>query len=123
MADALELARENVRRSKFDPDIIAVNVDVPESIVVEIARHQIVMALAITSASGFETMGKGFRTKSSGDCCSLHRAGAANRSAKSMGYGLPLAARNLAAHGGTLAVESVENEGTVVTIVLPEKSR
>ena len=46
VADALELARDNVRKSKLDPDTVTVQVDVPESIVVEIARHQIVMALA-----------------------------------------------------------------------------
>jgi signal transduction histidine kinase len=41
---------------------------------------------------------------------------------QSTGYGLPIAARNVAAHGGLLRLESRENEGTTVTIVLPRES-
>lgn len=37
----------------------------------------------------------------------------------STGYGLPIAERNLAAHGGGLRIESREDEGTTVTIRLP----
>jgi signal transduction histidine kinase len=37
----------------------------------------------------------------------------------STGYGLPIAARNVMAHGGLLTLESRENEGTAVTITLP----
>ncbi|MEI7908367.1 MAG: ATP-binding protein [Verrucomicrobiota bacterium] len=35
------------------------------------------------------------------------------------GYGLPLANRYITAHGGTLALESEENEGTTATVFLP----
>jgi len=38
---------------------------------------------------------------------------------QSTGYGLPIAARNLTAHGGTLALETQEDEGTTVTMTLP----
>jgi signal transduction histidine kinase len=38
---------------------------------------------------------------------------------QSTGYGLPIAARNFAAHGGTMELESRENEGTAVTMRLP----
>jgi signal transduction histidine kinase len=37
----------------------------------------------------------------------------------STGYGLAIALRNLAAHGGTLKLESRPNEGMTVRIVLP----
>jgi hypothetical protein len=38
-------------------------------------------------------------------------------------YGLPIAARNVAAHGGLLRLESREDEGTTVTILLPRESQ
>jgi signal transduction histidine kinase len=41
---------------------------------------------------------------------------------QSTGYGLPIAARNVAAHGGILRLESREDEGTTVTIVLPREN-
>ena len=54
----------------------------------------------------------------------LFTPGRRNKSKKqSTGYGLPIAARNFAAHGGTLALESRENEGTAVTMTLPLISR
>jgi hypothetical protein len=36
---------------------------------------------------------------------------------------LPIAARNVAAHGGLLRLESREDEGTTVTILLPRESQ
>ena len=38
----------------------------------------------------------------------------------STGYGLPIARRNIAAHGGSLAIQSGEDKGTVITMTLPE---
>ena len=54
VADALDLARDNVRKGKLDPEVVTVHVDVPESIVVEIARHQIIMALSNVLKNAFE---------------------------------------------------------------------
>ncbi|MFW6062064.1 MAG: ATP-binding protein [Planctomycetota bacterium] len=39
------------------------------------------------------------------------------------GFGLPFAKRKVADHGGTLQIDSIEDEGTTVTIVLPTESR
>ena len=152
VADALDLARDNVRKGKLDPEIVTVHVDVPESIVVEIARHQIVMALSNVLKNAFEAFvsnGKlregriGIAAALAGDHVTivirddgqgmsdeeargplLFTPGRRNKSKKqSTGYGLPIAARNFAAHGGTLALESRENEGTAVTMTLPLISR
>lgn len=152
VADALDLARDNIRKAKLEPDVVTIQVDVPESIVVEIARHQIVMALANVLKNAFEAFvagGKlsagriGITAALAGDQVNiairddgqgmseeeargplLFTPGRRNKSKKhSTGYGLPIAARNFAAHGGTLALESRENEGTAVTMTLPLISR
>lgn len=39
----------------------------------------------------------------------------------STGYGLPNAMRNIAAHGGTVHIDSEENRGTAITVRLPLK--
>ena len=151
-ADALELTRDNVRKTKLDPNIVSVQLDVPESIVVEMARHQIVIALANVLKNAFEafqangTMREGrisiaaalggenvtIVIRDDGQGLSDEEArlpllltpGRRNKSKRhSTGYGLPIAARNVAAHGGILALESHENEGTAVTIVLPLVNR
>jgi len=46
-----------------------------------------------------------------------------DRKPRSTGYGLLIAKKNIEAHDGTLAVESVLNAGTTVTITLPLKAR
>ena len=148
VANALDLARDNVRKAKLDPDIVAVQVDVTESVVVEIATHQIVMALTNVLRNAFEAFVTGGKLRDgrievtaalAGDRVNivvrddgqglseeeargplLFTPGRRNKSRKhSTGYGLPIAARNFAAHGGSLALESFENEGTAVTMTLP----
>jgi len=147
-ADALELARNNVRKENLDPAAVEVQVDVPESLVVEIARHQIVMAVANVVKNAFEAFADGGRLRPgrieisaalSGEQVTivvrddgrgmsdeesrgplLFTPGRRNKTKKqSTGYGLPIAARNFAAHGGTLLLESREDEGTTVTMTLP----
>jgi signal transduction histidine kinase len=152
VAEALELTRDNVRKSKFEPDIVSVQQDVPESIVVPLARHQIVIALANVLKNAYEafqangSMRPGAIRIAASTCqkwvtltiedtgqgiCDeelrtplLLTPGRRNKSKRqSTGYGLPIAARNVAAHGGSLRLESRENEGTTVTILLPRESQ
>ena len=149
VADAVDLACDNVRKADLDPSGVTVQVAVPESIVVEMARHQIVMALANVVKNAYEaflTAGDQFRegyicieaalvadhvqimVRDNGRGMSDEDArrplrltpGRRNKTKRySTGYGLPIAARNIAAHGGTLALESQQNAGTVVTMTLP----
>ena len=153
VAEAVELARDNVRKVGVDPEPVRVQVKVVESIVVEIARHQIVMALANVLKNALEAFVGGGNTLREGridinaelsgkqvsifvldngqgmsdeeaDTLRLLTPGRRNKTKKhSSGYGLPIAARNLAAHGGSLTLESRENEGTAVTMALPLRSR
>jgi hypothetical protein len=54
VAEALELTRDSVRKAKLDPELVSVQQDVPESIVVPLARHQIVIALANVLKNAYE---------------------------------------------------------------------
>lgn len=149
VAEALEMARNNLRKIDLDPAGVSVELNVAESIVVEIARHQIMMALANVLKNAFEAClvphgrpGEK-RIEISAACCGnrvtivvrdngqgmsreearvplLFAPGRRNKTKKqSTGYGLPIAARNFAAHGGTLSIESQEDVGTAVTMSLP----
>jgi signal transduction histidine kinase len=153
VAAAHDLARDNVRKAEFDPEVVAVFIDVPESLVVEVARHQIVMALANVLKNAYEAFvagggkldaghirveavlsgdqvkivvqddGMGVSDEEAGGPLLL-TPGRRNKTKRhSTGYGLPIAARNLAAHGGTMSLESRENAGTAVTMTLPLSSR
>lgn len=44
--------------------------------------------------------------------------GGTSKKSNGTGFGLPIAKRKIEAHGGTLAINSVENIGTTVTVVL-----
>jgi signal transduction histidine kinase len=152
VAEALELTRDSVRKAKLDPELVSVQQDVPESIVVPLARHQIVIALANVLKNAYEafqfkgTMRPGAIRIAASTChkwvtltiedtgqgiCDeelrtplLLTPGRRNKSKRhSTGYGLPIAARNVAAHGGLLRLESREDEGTTVTILLPRESQ
>lgn len=149
VAEALNLARENVRRSQSNPDAVSVHMDIPESIVVAMARHQIVMALANVLKNAIEACvsqrdevrqarisidatrsreqviirvhdnGVGISSEEAQGLM-LFTPGRRNKTKRhSSGYGLPIAARNLASHGGTLTLESREDQGTEVTMTLP----
>lgn len=149
IAAALDLARNNVRRGKTDPDCVMVQVKVRSSIVVEIARNQIVLALANVLQNAFEAFmvsggmlsdgrirvtatlldslvelviaddGMGLSDEEA-SALLLFTPGRRNKTKHySTGYGLPIAARNLTAHGGSLSLDSKEDAGTTVTIRLP----
>jgi signal transduction histidine kinase len=51
------------------------------------------------------------------------RQGSAQRSRDSVGLGLFIAQQIVAAHGGTIAIESAESSGTTVTIRIPVTDR
>ena len=143
---ALEVARENARRQRIDPDAVTVELGVAELISVDVSRHLVVIALANVLTNAFESMPVDSRTgriqvsakvasgaveitiRDNGQGVvggelmdpSFLLPGRRNKSKPfSTGYGLPIAMRNLAAHGGTLNLKSREHEGTTVTMTLP----
>jgi signal transduction histidine kinase len=149
IVEAVEVARENVRKCGLDPAAVLVQVDVSEAIVLLMARHLILMALANVIKNAHEAFATGqsplrngritirseVRDRAIGiviadngfgmsgdDLAAIRdfRPGRRNKCKRyGTGYGLPIAARNLAAHDGTLAIESRENAGTTVVITLP----
>jgi signal transduction histidine kinase len=147
--EAVEVARENVRKNGMDPGSVAVQVHVSEAIVLPMVRHLVLMALAnvIKNAHEAFTAGKGQLRDGTitvrAEVCDrvvqvvivdnglgmsdeqlaqvvAFRPGRRSKWKRySTGYGLPIAVRNVAAHGGTLTIDSHEDAGTTVTITLP----
>lgn len=121
---------------------------VPERITVEVVRHQLLMAMTNILKNAYESLmdrdgrvrsgsitvsaeiraseivitvsdtGAGLDAK---DLAELREFVPGRTSKKNMGtgYGLPIARRNVTAHGGSLAIDSQLNQGTTVTVTLP----
>ena len=145
---AAELAQENATKCGCYITSAQLVVDVSETITIEVVRHLVVMALANILKNSIEACSTDpedqrglvkvqaviieehvtIRISDNGigmsdeekQGCSLFVPGRRNKEKQfSTGYGLPIAARNIASHGGSLSLESRENEGTTVTITLP----
>ncbi len=146
---AVETAREDVRKCGMDPAAISVEVDVSEAIVLPMVRHLMLMALTNVIKNAHEAFATGQGPLRTGKITirsevrngavvvlvtddglgmspdelaeiTKFRPGRRNhRKRHSTGYGLSIAVRNLAAHDGTIAIESQEDVGTTVTITLP----
>ncbi len=121
----------------------------PESLTAEITRHRIVVSLANVIENAYEAFKVSDRKLRAGEIMvrgrqvddqaeirvadsgmgmmaeefvgsSMFVPGRRNKSKRnSTGYGLANAARAIAAHGGSLALDSQEDEGTTVTMTLP----
>ena len=147
---AIEIAVESVQfNGEVSKEHIEVQVDVPERIVLHVARHLIVTALANVIKNAYEAFicpsepttpkrieitatddgtwveivvrdnGMGF-SQEEADALLLLTPGRRNKTKRhSTGYGLPNAMRKIAAHGGSIRFESQEGQGATVVIRLP----
>lgn len=152
VADAVEMATENVRANGFDPTVVELTTAVAPNLTVPMARRLIVMALANVVKNAIEAFAIGpkelrpgiisISAQAGGDGVHLHirdngsgmsqqelaecrrlLPGRRNKAKRfSTGYGLSIAARNIAGHGGSIEIESQEGEGTCITIYLPRDS-
>ncbi len=151
LAAARDLAEENVRKAGGDPTQVTLRIEVSDQLVVEVARHLMVMALANILKNALEAcLALGCDRAGQIQVTAAQQEGAVeiriadngigmsheekigwsefipgrrNKSKRlSTGYGLPIAVRNLAAHGGTLTLESTEDVETIVTIRIPVDS-
>ncbi|MHB8974310.1 MAG: AAA family ATPase [Pirellulaceae bacterium] len=141
----------NVRQAGGDATQVVIEVQVAELLTIEVARHLIVMTLANVLKNALEACialagerdgvvqivaaqqegAVEIRISDNGIGMSQEEKigwsefipGRRNKSKRlSTGYGLPIAVRNLAAHGGTLTLESTEDVETIVTIRIPVDS-
>lgn len=147
VAEARATVTEFFRASGRDPSNVAMSLTVAPNITVEIARYQVVLALANVLKNAHEALadGGGFgpgqidvsadviggevrivvRDNGPGmaaeDLCELREfvPGRTSKKNQGTGYGLPIARRYVIAHGGTLAIDSQVGQGTTVTITLP----
>jgi signal transduction histidine kinase len=149
VAEAVEMARDHARQCGFRSDLVAMDIDVPGWIVLPMARHLIVVALANVIKNAIEAYadqrgkmrpgrievrcrplpdrveiaiqdwGKGLCDAEMAVASRLIPGQRNPTKPCSTGYGLPIAVRNLTAHGGTLVIDSVEDQGATVTITLP----
>ncbi len=151
LAAARELAVDNVRQAGGDASQVVIEVQVAELLTIAVARHLIVMTLANVLKNALEACialagerggivqivaaqqegAVEIRISDNGIGMSQEEKigwsefipGRRNKSKRlSTGYGLPIAVRNLAAHGGTLTLESTEDVETIVTIRIPVDS-
>ena len=149
VTEAVALATDNVFANGFDADVVEITADIAANLVVPMARRLIVMALANLIKNAIESFAVGpkelnpgavrITAKTDGDSaliqvrdngsgmsqqdlveCRRLLPGRRNKSKRfSTGYGLSIAARNIAGHGGSIDIESQEGEGTCISIRLP----
>ena len=146
--EAKSVVLDNLTTRGFDLDAIALTVEVPENITAEVARHQIVSAVAHVLKNAFESFegrasgpkritvnarlvpderveivvtdnGSGIAADDLVDIRQFRPGTSTKKNQGGTGFGLPTAYRYAVAHGGGLAIESEDAQGTVVTITLP----
>jgi signal transduction histidine kinase len=149
VADAVAMARDSVAAHSHGLENIPVAINVRENITVDVSRHQMLMAIANVLKNAYEAFYWANRKRrkakitiearvtesenlqlvvadngqgiSDVDLAEVRQFVPGRTSKRNIGtgFGLPIAKRNIAAHGGRIAVDSKENEGTRVTIELP----
>jgi len=148
VSEARSVVMDNLKARGFDLDAVALTVEVPENLTAQVARHQIVSAVAHVLKNAFESFegrsadsrritvnarlvpderveivvadnGSGIAADDLADIRRFRPGTSTKKNQGGTGFGLPTAHRYAMAHGGGLAIESEEDKGTVVTITLP----
>ena len=146
---ALCMVEENLEANGRNVDGIQVQLAVPQNITLEIVRHQVLVAIKNVVKNAFEAFDNGtgqFRNGQITISAQVTEAetvevtiedtgmgisaedleeirqfipGKTTKKNRGTGFGLPIARRHILAHGGSIGIESHENEGTRITITLP----
>lgn len=147
--EAHGMVMDTFRATGRDPAGVTIALDVPESLTVEMSRYQVVRAISNILKNAYEAFATDPRTFAAGqvhlqarpvngdrieilvrdngmglspdELADVRRfvPGRTSKKTYGTGFGLPTAKRKIEDHGGLLAIDSVEDEGTVVTIILP----
>lgn len=152
VTEALEMVRSEFRAKDRDASAVEVAVRVPADLIVMVSRMPVVLALrnllknaheaymideTAFSAGGVEvdacaagdgveiTIRDGGMGMDADELASVLQfiPGRSSKGTLGTGFGLPIARRHIAAHGGELRIESEEDRGTVVTVALPTGGR
>ena len=132
-----------------DANRVVVQMNVDTTLTVDVARHQIVRAIANVIKNAYEAFSMGPADFREGEIKVIARAvdqdraelvvsdsgmglskdelneiqrfvpGGTSKKTHGTGFGLPIAKRKIEDHGGSLAIDSEEDAGTTVTITLP----
>ena len=146
--EAHHIARSALRRAGTNPDRVKVLIDIPETMTVCVARHQTVLALVHLIRNGVEAFDDPASRRRkrwvqvtataeddaivltvSDNACGIHHEdledlrafipGQNSSKPNGTGFGLPTAARYIEAQGGSLNLESIQGDGTTLTLTLP----
>jgi len=152
VSEALGMVRAELSARGRDASPVEVQVHVPMDLIVRVSRMPVVLALRNLLKNAIEshmvdecTFGCGIvdvvvRATETGIRITIRDNGMGmsedelasvlqfipGRSSKGnlgTGFGLPIARRHIAAHDGTMEIESLEDRGTVVTVHLPTGER
>jgi signal transduction histidine kinase len=149
VSEALSMAYDHLRGNSRNPENVNVRIDVTENLTIETSRHQILIAITNILKNAFDSFAEDFHTFRDGaihiqaklrdtetieihvqdngmgispdDLQELREFIPFKTSKKNQGtgFGLAIAHRIIRAHGGNVGIESGEDSGTTVTIVLP----
>jgi signal transduction histidine kinase len=143
------MVRENLQAHGRWPEQVVIKKDVPETLAAEVSRHLVLIAIANLLKNAFEAFSDGpdvfrpgtititarfagdesveivVRDNGMGICEEDLQEimdfvpGKTSKKNWGTGFGLPIAQRNLVAHGGNIGIRSKTDQGTTVTITLP----
>ena len=145
-------AREQVLRLTPQAEVVAVNFHIPGELLASVSRYHLTMVLTNLIKNGIEAhalspkayqpgtvtvranregewivievadTGRGIDPSDLAKLQEFIPGGSAKQSSGSSGYGLPICRRYVEAHHGTLRIESKPDQGTQVTIRIPDFS-
>lgn len=151
--EAVNMVREEFAARERDASPVQFSADVPMDLTAGVSRVQIVLAFRNLVKNAFEAHATDTNRFQSGEVRVIARVlrdewveteiadngmgfspleleevrrfvpGRTSKQLSGTGFGLPIARRSIAAHGGSLNIDSVENEGTRVTVLLPIEGR
>lgn len=134
------------------PSEVHINIDVPDNLMVDVARYQIIRAVSNVIKNAYEAFAIDPLTFKAGQIHVLARSidperieivvkdngmglppdelaqvcrftpGGTSKKAHGTGFGLPIAKRKIEDHRGALRIDSTEDVGTKVTITLPTEA-
>lgn len=148
IAEALALTQDWFTAAGVDTAMVQVSIDTPDDLLVEVSRHQIVVALRNIIKNAIESLARDplrlepgsvsisvvqeddlavIRVIDTGMGLSPEELedvrrfvpGKTSKKQHGTGFGLPIAWRKLHDHGGSLTIDSRQQGGTTVTMVLP----